>query len=96
MVEAWSPIQVAWAGRTEELLALGLPDWRAPFLAGRSPMSSSGPRDQLTAGERATARPFPRRPARPPGRGRGCGLPDTLVHGDFAPGNVRGDGPAAP
>lgn len=23
---------------------------------------------------------------------RECGLPDTLVHGDLYPGNVRGDG----
>ena len=27
------------------------------------------------------------------GRVAACGLPDTLVHGDFAPGNARGAGP---
>jgi aminoglycoside phosphotransferase (APT) family kinase protein len=33
----------------------------------------------------------PARPARAARRLAACGLPDTLVHGDFHPGNFRGD-----
>ena len=39
--------------------------------------------------------PLRRRPAGTLRRDRDCGLPDTLVHGDFHPGNVRGHAPAA-
>ncbi|WP_438041744.1 aminoglycoside phosphotransferase family protein [Sorangium sp. So ce128] len=77
-----------------ELLSLGLPDWRAPALlqlitdvVARTP--------ELSAGDRATLDSFidglPERFARL----AEAGLPDTLVHGDFHPGNARGDATSA-
>jgi hypothetical protein len=75
--------QLAAAARTDELLALGVPDRRPPRLAEliRAVVTDNGgPEHQvLTAGldERLAAI-------------EACGLPDTLVHGDFHPGNVRG------
>lgn len=76
-------IQADAAGRLPELFAIGVPDLRAqPFrrrieeLAGHWP-ELAGFADGL------------------PGRFAelaACGVPDTLVHGDFHPGNVRSDG----
>jgi hypothetical protein len=91
MVSLLVDLQRSWIGRTDELLALGLPDWRADGLtraiasvvertAGELPSEDRTALDRFVAGlgERfaETAR---------------CGLPDTLVHGDFHPGNLRGD-----
>jgi len=92
MIDGLVAIQAAWAGRTDELLALGLPDWRGSFLSALIGDVVWRTADQLTVGERATLDRFV---GSLPGRLTavdGCGLPDTLVHGDFAPGNVRGDG----
>jgi hypothetical protein len=95
MVDGLVAIQVAWAARTGELLALGLPDWRGSFLSVLIADVIERTADQLTVGERATLDRFlgglPARLAAV----ESCGLPDTLVHGDFAPGNVRGDGAVA-
>jgi hypothetical protein len=76
-------VQLLAAGRVSELLALGVPDLRAPRLAAlvRDVVARHGgpDLDNLLAGldERLAAI-------------EGCGLPDTLVHGDFHAGNVRG------
>ncbi len=78
-------IQVAMAGRLDTLLAAGVPDRRAVPLAAAlaavvARYGAGDPRlDALTSGldERLAA------VAR-------CGVPDTLVHGDLHPGNVRG------
>ena len=96
MVDALVAIQRAWAGRTEELLALGLPDWRSPFLSTAIADVIDRTADQLTVGERATLDGFLADLAARLAAVEDCGLPDTLVHGDFAPGNVRGDGRTAP
>jgi Ser/Thr protein kinase RdoA (MazF antagonist) len=89
-------IQAAWAGRIDELLALGVPDWRWSFLSVAIADVVARTADELTVGDRTTLDRFvdglPSRLAAV----EGCGLPDTLVHGDFAPGNVRGDGLATP
>jgi hypothetical protein len=96
MVSLLVDLQRAWIGRTDELLALGLPDRRAPALtraiasvvertAGELPPSDlaalAGFVDRLDDRFAAVAR---------------CGVPETLVHGDFYPGNVRGGGPSLP
>ena len=67
----------------------GLPDRRTPVIAGQIRALLDGPlADELTAGEAAAARGllsrFPLLDE--------CGLPDTIVHGDFHPGNWRSDG----
>jgi Phosphotransferase enzyme family len=84
-------LQRRWTGRVDELLALGLPDWRgAPLTAAIADVVDR------TAGEL----PEPQRrrlaafvgslPARF-AEIADCRLPDTLVHGDFHAGNVRGE-----
>ena len=90
MVAALVALQSQGSPRVEDLLALGAPDWRpTPLTAGATSVV------ERTAGE-----------LEPDERGRletlvlglperfgaigACGLPDTLVHGDFHPGNVRG------
>jgi Ser/Thr protein kinase RdoA (MazF antagonist) len=70
----------------------GLPDRRTPVLAGQISALLDGPvASELSAGEVAAARGllsrFPLLDE--------CGLPDTLVHGDFHPGNWRSDGGSA-
>ena len=90
MVRVLVRLQRDWIDRTAELLAAGVPDLRAGALIPRIRAVVARYRDELN----------------PTGRGRvdrlvaglparfaeiaGCGLPDTLVHGDFHPGNVRG------
>jgi len=92
MVPLLVSLQQVEIGRVEELLALGLPDWRAPVLTlaitevvERSALELS-PADRTTLD--ALVHGLPERFRRL----GACGLPDSLVHGDFCPGNVRGDG----
>lgn len=96
MIDALVRIQAAWAARIDELLAVGLPDWRPSVVPAAIGDVIERTAEQLTAAERATLGRFvaglPARLAAV----EACGLPDTIVHGDFAPGNVRGDGVTAP
>ncbi|MFJ8577198.1 phosphotransferase family protein [Micromonospora sp. NPDC093277] len=78
-------VQLRAVGDVAALVAAGVPDMRGPALA-RSIRDRLAPHDtsavaELLAGldDRLD-------------RVRDCGLPDTLVHGDLHPGNVRGDG----
>jgi Ser/Thr protein kinase RdoA (MazF antagonist) len=67
----------------------GLPDRRAPVIAGQiSALLDGEVANELSAGEAAAARALLSRFARL----EECGLPDTIVHGDFHPGNWRSDG----
>lgn len=88
MVSALIRIQSKWTGRTAELLAMGLPDWRAEALTVK--IADVAARTDLVLPVRATIDAFvadlPRRFAAV----ASCGVPDTLVHGDFHSGNVRG------
>ena len=91
MVELLVGLQRSWSGRTADLLALGLPDWRAPALGASIASVIERTADELSAADRAILMEFLRGlPARFAGVAA-CGLPDTLVHGDFHPGNFRGD-----
>jgi aminoglycoside/choline kinase family phosphotransferase len=94
MVDALVRLQAAWSGRVDELLDAGLPDWRAgalPALA-RDVLERPAVREQLSPAELvaldAIVEDLPRRLADLDA----CGLPETLVHGDFHPGNWRFDG----
>jgi hypothetical protein len=87
MIAQLHAAQTRAAGAVDDLIALGVPDLRGERLATlvravaeRHGAAISGI-TALVAGldERLSAV-------------RRCGLPDTLVHGDFHPGNVRGDG----
>jgi Phosphotransferase enzyme family len=85
-------IQAYVVTRVDELLALGVPDRRAEAaaagIAGVADRHGPGlPADVRTRLD-ALVDDLPGRFASI----ADCGLPDTLVHGDFHPGNVRSDG----
>jgi Ser/Thr protein kinase RdoA (MazF antagonist) len=88
-------IQDRVANEIDALFGLGLPDWRGPALRAlatdvverHAPELVSDERDAL---DRLLAT-FDARTAEIDA----CGLPITIVHGDFHPGNLRGD-PDAP
>lgn len=81
----WHPAQVHFAGRVGELLAAGVPDRR--FDADRLARVAEPFLDPVD-GLAALVEGLPARFAAI----EACGLPDTLVHGDLHPGNVRADG----
>jgi hypothetical protein len=91
MVTLLVDLQGQWVGRVDELLALGLPDWRAAALTAAICEVIQTTADELSVADRATldgfARTLPDRFAEV----AACGPGDALVHGDFWPGNVRGD-----
>jgi len=84
-------LQAGWVGRERELLDLGLPDWRAQPLAALAAATLDRTADQLSRDVRAACdrlvADLPRRFAAI----EECGVPDTLVHGDFHTGNAMGD-----
>jgi len=92
MVDELVALQVACIRRTGDLLALGAPDWRAEAFAraaARMVADRSGPLDA------PTRRSLDGLVGRLPelfAEAAACGIPDTLVHGDFHAGNVRSDG----
>ena len=90
MIDGLVDLQARWRGRIEELIGLGVPDWRGKALvqAVTEVTERAGP--LLMPADRAMLEAFvavlPERLARI----EACGLPDSLIHGDFHPGNVRG------
>ena len=92
MVTLLVGLQRMWRGRLDELLALGLPDWRAPALSASIADVIERTVDELSADDHAALRGFARGLPNRFAALAGCGLADTLVHGDFHPGNFRGDG----
>ncbi len=92
MVDLLVALQTKWIGREPELLTLHLPDWRAGPLTKamaatierNAPVLSTKNRGALGAFLNGLPKRFSDLAE--------CGLPDTLVHGDFHPGNVRGQG----
>jgi hypothetical protein len=91
MVELLVTLQRKFIGRTDELLALGLPDWRAASLGSAIASVFDRNRHGLLGNEIDILDRFvDALPARFADIAR-CGIPDTLVHGDFHPGNLRGD-----
>ena len=89
MVRTLVAIQAGWVSRLPELAGLGVPDWRGePFLAAaddvvRRTAGELDPDTRATVGQLVAE--LPQRFAQL----AACGVPDTLVHGDFHPGNVR-------
>lgn len=94
MVDLLVGLQAGWVGRVEELLALGLPDWRHAALSELAAETVRRTADQLDGAARSRLDVLvdclPERFAAI----AACGIPDTLVHGDFHPGNVHGTGSA--
>jgi len=96
MVHALVRLQARWSDRAGELIRVGLPDWRARPLRGliEALVSRSEVRAQLTDGE---LRELDALVGALPDRFEAldaCGVSETLVHGDFHPGNWRSDGPS--
>lgn len=91
VMERFVAAQAALASRlpTDGRSPSGIRDWRAPVLTARLRALLDGPvAQELSAQQLAVADEL---------TGRWdllaeCGLPDTLVHGDFHPGNWRSDG----
>ncbi len=83
-------IQEPWLGRSDELLGLGLPDWRSaalgPAIAGLVDRAGQ----QVSADDQATLAAFVDGLPSRFDRIGACGLGDGIVHGDCHPGNVRG------
>jgi hypothetical protein len=92
MVNRLVDLQRRWGDRVEELPASGLPDWRAPALGQAIAAVIERTRDEISAEDRTTLADFVRTLPDRFDAVAGCGLGDTLVHGDFHPGNFRGDG----
>jgi hypothetical protein len=89
MIDAMVDLQATRHPSVDELLTLGVPDWRAgPFVRAAAGVIERHV-DEVDA--RALLDELPDRFAEL----AECGLDDGLVHGDFAPGNVRwtDDGP---
>ncbi|MFM9844158.1 MAG: phosphotransferase family protein [Dongiaceae bacterium] len=91
MVSLLVGIQCSWRHRLEELLALGLPDWRESALSAAIADVAERTADELSAEDRASLARFLRGLPDRFRRIAGCGIGDTLIHGDFYPGNFRGD-----
>jgi hypothetical protein len=91
MVTLLVGLQRSWRDRVDDLLALGLPDWRAPALTAAIVEVIERTADELSADDRATLARFVRGLPSRLRQVADCGLGDSLVHGDFHPGNVRGD-----
>ena len=81
----WHPVQVALADRVDKLLAHGAPDQRDPVARIRQ-VAASRRLDVPGLAELVDSLDVRLTKA------AACGLPDTLVHGDLHPGNVRSGG----
>ena len=94
MVFAMVNLQEAWIGREADLLAIGLPDWRSAALSALIvdviARNREGLPDEVLGSLDRFVEGLPARMAAIDA----CGVPTTFVHGDFHPGNVRGDGAA--
>lgn len=92
MLDDLLPLQLMAADRIDELLELGVPDRRAEqfIRAARAVVDEWAP--VLSSAERSSlARLLDGLPERFAALTT-CGIPDTLVHGDFHTGNMRTDG----
>jgi Phosphotransferase enzyme family len=90
MIDLLVALQRRWIGRTDELLAIGLPDWRAPALGAAIAALLQRRSDAVAPADRLLLAAFAADlPARCTAIAA-CGLPEGLVHGDFHDGNLRG------
>jgi hypothetical protein len=92
MVKVIVGLQRQWRDGVGELLKLGLPDWRAAALGAAIIEVVDRTSDEVSPDERQILAKFLRDLPRRFEDIAACGLPDSLVHGDFHSGNFRGDG----
>ena len=92
MVRLLVGLQAALVGRADDILATGAFDWRPAAFEPLAHDVVARTADRLDPDTRHALNDLLRGlPARYASV-ESCGIPDTLVHGDFHPGNVRGDG----
>ena len=90
MVSLLVALQRAWTDRLDELLGLGLPDRRAGVLGPAIIEVIRRGFADVPTGARAALRRFVDGLDDRLAEVARCGIADTLVHGDFHPGNFRG------
>ena len=84
--------QARWIDRVDEVLALGAPDWRGDAFVALAADVVARTTDELDAATAAAARRLVDELPATFTALAACGIPDSLVHGDFHGGNVRADG----
>ena len=92
MISSLVDIQASFLGREDELLKLGLPDWRLAALGTGLDTILSHVQTELPAADFATLKELRDHFSGMILAIESCGLPCTMIHGDFHPGNVRGSG----
>ena len=90
MIDLLVELQAAWIGREVELQAMRLPDWRGPALSAAIAAVVERRRAELEDGVAAVLDEFVAGLGARFAAVQACGMPDTLVHGDYHPGNLRG------
>lgn len=90
LVRTLVELQAEWSGRLDELLSLGAPDWRADALTTLADDAVSRSADRLEPATLTALRLLVERLDRRFAAVGECGVPDTLVHGDYHPGNTVG------
>ena len=90
MVSLLVRLQSNWVGRLDRLFALGLPDWRGAALTRAIAETLRRTSHELANEDVQVLSEFASDLPRRFEALDACGIPDTLVHGDFHPGNFRG------
>jgi hypothetical protein len=90
MIDLLVTLQATWIGRTAELLAIGVADWRPAALVAAIAAVIERTAPELAAADRGTLAGLVRGLDARLAAATACGVPDSLVHGDFHPGNLRG------
>lgn len=90
MIDVLVELQGAFLGRTDPLTALGLPDWRGSALIPRLANLADRRANELDRRQQRRLVAFAQTLLQRWAALADCGPGDTLVHGDFHPGNFRG------
>ncbi len=90
MLDMLVDLQRAWATRIDALLALRVADWRAPALSAAIADTFERTRHELDAADVGVIEQFIAHLDARFEALAACGIPDSLVHGDYHPGNIRG------
>ncbi len=93
MIDALMAIQRGPGADVDALLSLGLPDWRVASLARPAAHTLAIRATELEGAQRRALEALIDGLDARQRELTACGIPDSLVHGDFHPGNVRGAGP---
>ena len=90
MVSLLVKLQSSWTGRVDQLRTIRLPDWSGLALTNAIGDVVERATEELSRDELTLLQNFVSGLDKRFAALKSCGLPDTLVHGDFHPGNFRG------